>query len=158
MPKLFSSRQERRPRDIRLEHGMPRLICGVSMLKAPYLNLTEQGERRLLAMWIADDQFKQPLSNGVASERRKRVRVPGSSVGTTLEKGILHRSHKLVRNPRAVVAKDAKSLHAIILAGELAEDLCEKHSLGRRYIAIREFDQFTLDGLVFHGAFSQESR
>ncbi len=109
-------------------------------------------------MWIADHHFKQPLSKGVASERRDRVRVAGSSVGTVREKSILHRSHKLVGNTRAVVAKNAKSLQAIIVAGELAEDFCEKHSLCRRQIAIREFDQFILECLVFHGAFGQESR
>lgn len=58
-------RRKRWPRDFRFDHGMPRLVWGVSVLKTPHLNLTEQCERRLLPMWIAYHHFQES-----ASERR----------------------------------------------------------------------------------------
>src|SRR5436190_21152999 len=86
------SRDERRPGDFGVNHGMPRFICRTSMLKTPDFDLTEQGKRRLLPMWISDDHFKQPLSNGVAPEWIDNVSIAVSSVGTVFEKGTLHRS------------------------------------------------------------------
>jgi hypothetical protein len=101
------SRRKRRPRDFRFDHGMPRLVCWVSVLKAPHFNLAEQSECRLFPNRIAGHHLKKSLPNGVASQRRERVRIARRSVGTALEKGILHRSHKFVGDARTVVAKNA---------------------------------------------------
>src|SRR5258708_7250216 len=136
--RLLGELQQRRPRDLRLNYEMPWLVWGVSMLKAPDLNLSEQRERRLFPMRIAQHHFKESLTNGVAPQRRKRVRAPGGSVRTMFEKSILHRPHKFVGNARTVVAKDAESLHAIIFAVELAKHFCQKHALRVWQIAVRE--------------------
>src|SRR5436305_6171659 len=100
------SRWKRRPGDFRFDRWMSRFVCGVPVLKAPHFNLTEQSEGRLLSTRIADHHFKKSLPNGVASERRECVRISRRSVGTVLEKGIFHRSHKFVWNARPVVAKN----------------------------------------------------
>jgi len=86
---------------------MPWLVCGVPVLKAPDLNLTEQRERRLVPMRIAHHHFKESFPNGVAPQRRKRVRAPGRSVRTALEKCILHRPHEFVGHAQSVISKDA---------------------------------------------------
>ena len=78
-------------------------------------------------------------------------------MGTVFQKDVLHRSHKLVGHTRAVVAKHAKPLHEIFLAGELAKHFCEKHSLRRRQFTLREFDQFTLQRFIFRGALGQKA-
>ena len=109
-------------------------------------------------MWIADHHFEKPLSDSIASKRRERVGVASSSIGTPFQKDILHRTYKLVRYARAVILKHAKSLYEIVLAGELAEDFREKHSLRLRQIAFRDSDQPVLQHLVLSSAFGEESR
>src|SRR5580658_8802250 len=113
-----------RPRDFRFNCRMPRLVCRVSVLKAPHFNLTEQRERRLLSMRIADDHLKKSLPNGVALKWGKRVSAAGRTVGTALQKRTFHRPHELVRHDRSVISQDTESFYAIIFAGELAEHLC----------------------------------
>ena len=138
---------------------MPRLVCGVLSAQGATL----QSDRAKRAPTVSDSNRRSPFQKA-ASECRCIRAEKACTHCRTIRRGDAQERHSpsiaQVRRgfPNRRLEKNVQSLDAVILAAEVGEHFCEKHTVRRRQIALREFDQSGLHRFVFDCAFGEEPR